>query len=107
MAVYNLTNMTQANNFLEFAQAINIYSEGTFGIMMYISTLFIMFGFIRLANKSLDSALVLAATLWFAAVFSMLFLIMGFLGQIHVLAAFTLSGLFTMFVYLTNRGQSA
>ncbi len=106
MAVYNLTNMTQANNFLEFAQAINIYSEGTFGIMMYLSSIFVIFGSIRLASATIDSKIVLATTLWFAALFSMMFLIMGFLAPIHVLAAFALSGLFTMFLYLSNRGPA-
>lgn len=103
MAVYNVTNLTNANDLLEYTQVINDFSGGVFGLMLYVTILIIVYGSIRMSNVQADSVKILAATLWFGAVLSVLFLRMEFVGTTHASASFIMSMGFTMFLYLRGK----
>jgi len=106
MAIYNVTNLTNANDLLEFTQVINQFSEGLFGIMLYITVLVIIFGTIRMSSQTIETSKVLAGTLWFGAIFSILLLRMEMVAALFAIASFTLSMIFTVVIYLTRTRQS-
>ncbi len=105
MAVYNLTNLTNANNLLEYTQVINTFSEGFFGLGLFASMLFIIFGIARTSAPQVESAKIILGTLWFGALFSILFFRMEFLSEVHVLAIFVLSSGFTLLLWFQAKRE--
>ncbi len=105
MAVYNLTNLTNTNNILEYTQVINNFSEGAFGLALYASVLFIIFGIARTSAPQVESSKILAGVLWFGALFSVMFFKMEFLSEIYMLVNFVLAGGFSMLLYIQSRRQ--
>lgn len=102
MVIYNVTNLTNTNDLLGFTVVINQYSEGLFGIMLYLSVLVIIFGTIRMSNSSAESSKILAGTLWFGAVMSLMLVRIELLAPLFALASFILSMMFTVMIYLTR-----
>ncbi|KKN54773.1 hypothetical protein LCGC14_0589250 [marine sediment metagenome] len=72
MPLFNISNATSTINFLELAQEINILSSGVFGIMFLITIGSLMFLTIRV-RTDIDNNVLIAATMWFMAIFATLF----------------------------------
>jgi len=103
MAIYNTTNLTNTNDLVGFTQVINNFSEGMFGIMMYLSILVIIFGTIRMSNRNAETSKILAGTLWFGSILSLMFLRVELLAEVFVIAIFVLTMVFTTMLYLTRQ----
>lgn len=103
MAVYNTTNLTSANNFLEFAQAVNLASEYWMGIMLYLSVLIIVF--ITLKTRSAaKTGIVMATTAWFSLIFSVILYAVKFIPSYFIVLSVVGVALFTGLMFV-NGGQ--
>lgn len=106
MAIYNVTNMTNANNLAEFTRVINVYSDGVFGGMMFLTIMVIIFGTARMSNRTAETSKILAGTLWFGSILSLLFFKLQLLAEMYVVAVFVLTAVFTALLYLTRQKGS-
>ena len=102
MALYNLTNLTNTNDLVGFTQVINQFSEGVFGMMLFLTVLVIIFGTIRMSNVTAETSKLIAGTLWFGAIFSLLLVQLQLLASLFSIAVFTLSMMFTVLTYLSR-----
>ncbi len=103
MAIYNVTNLTAANDLVRFTQVINNFSDGMFGFMMFIRIIVIIFGTIRMSNRNAETSKVLAGTFWFASILSLMFLRIELLAEVFVIAIFVLTMVFTTLLYLNRQ----
>ena len=86
MAIYNTTNFTSSNNFMEFTQALNTASENWFGIMLYISLLIILFVTLKRGTAA-KTTVIMAVCGWFGLVFVMLLRAMKLVPPYFVILA--------------------
>ena len=103
MAIYNVTNLTNANNLIEYTQVINQFSEGVFGSMFFITILVIAFGTARMSNRNAETSKILAGTMWFGSILSLLFMQMELLAEVFVTAVFVATMVFTIMLYITRQ----
>lgn len=101
MAIYNLTNVTDANNFGDFAGAINTISENTFGFMLYITVLIVLFINLKLRTSS-DVGSIFATTMFVSIILSLMLLSLGILNEIFVAGSVVGAGAGILFVVLKN-----
>ena len=92
MAVYDLTNVTNATDVLEFAQEMDSLSEDFLGIFMFLGLVMIIFGTLMLSSKQPVKS-VLAATAWFSTFFAFFLVQLSLLPEIFLLG----SGVFLAF----------
>lgn len=101
MAIYNLTNVTDANNFAEYGVALNTISENTFGFMLYLTILVILFINLKLRTTA-DTGTIFATTMFVSIVISVMLLSLGLVSELFVIASVVGSGAGIIFLVLKN-----
>ena len=79
MAIYNLSNLTGADNFFELMVSIDQLSSGTFGIMFLISSMLIIY-ISQQARTNLDPKILLGTTVWAGILLSLMLAAVGFVN---------------------------
>jgi len=103
MAVYNLTNVTDANNLLSYTQAINGLSEGVFGYGFFFTTLVILFMTIKKNTPDADTSKVLAAVLWFAILYSVILNRFGLVPELAIQGSMIFGAIAVIFLFFRSR----
>lgn len=104
MAIYNLTNLTDANTMLEAAVALNQLTEtaggiGVLGVMIYIGFLSILF-FNLLLRSSAEPGSIAVVTLWAGNIVAGILIASGLLPGWFMLLTLTLSVLAFLWMQL-------
>jgi len=101
MAIYNLTNVTDANNFAEYGAALNTVSENTFGLMLYVSILVILFINLKLRTTA-DTGTIFATVMFVSIVVSMMLFALGLVTDNYIIASVVGSGAGIIFLVIKN-----
>lgn len=101
MAIYNLTNTTDANNFAEYAVALNTISENTFGFMLYITILVILFVNLKLRTTA-DVGTIFVTTMFVSIILSIMLLTLGLVPQLFVVISVIGSAIGLGFTVIKN-----
>ena len=96
--MYNLTNLTAASNFYQFAIQINNVTQGVFVIMVIVATFIISFSSFKvyyMANQALVTSLYLTSLI------ALLFFAIGMLPAFVLIMLTVATALATVFLYST------
>lgn len=104
MAIYNTTNFTKAENFMEFTQAVNTASEYWFGIMLYLSIMIILFVTLKRGTGA-RTTVVAAVCGWFGLVFVVFLKAVQLVPDYFVILAVIISIGMSAFIFIQEQPQ--
>lgn len=102
MVVYNLTNLTSSVNYAEQAQAINLLTNGMFGLLFLLTVLVVIFLVLRL-KSDIDDFVLITFVLWIGIILGGMLKVLDLIPASVMITLIVLSFVSIIVLYAVKR----